>query len=55
LEKLDAFQEGIKNDAKNNRQELNSSLKSFEEKSALAIKQLSEQLQVQLALLHKST
>lgn len=53
LEKLDAFQAGIKNDAKENRQELNTSLKSFEEKSAQAIKQLSDHLQKQFTEFNK--
>ncbi len=53
INRLNGFQEGIKNDAKENRQELNNSLKSFEEKSAQAIKQLSDQLQLQFTELNK--
>lgn len=49
INRLNGFQESIQNDAKQNRQELNTSLKSFEEKSAQAIKQLSDHLQAQFA------
>jgi DNA recombination protein RmuC len=51
--RLNGFQEGIQKDAKDNRQELNTALKSFEEKSAQAIKQLSEHLQTQFVEFNK--
>lgn len=53
INRLNGFQEGIKNDAKENRQELNTSLKSFEEKSAQAIKQLNDQLKLQFTEFNK--
>jgi DNA recombination protein RmuC len=53
LERLNVFQEGIQANAKENRQELNTSLKSFEEKSAQSIKQLTDHLQVQFVEFNK--
>ncbi|WP_428355702.1 DNA recombination protein RmuC [Methyloprofundus sp.] len=48
-EKLIAFEQSIKNDAKDNRQELNASLKSFEQKFSQVIKEFTEQLKQKFA------
>ena len=53
LHKLDAFEQGIKSDAKDNRQELNSRLQSFEQKFSLVIKEFTEQLSIKFAELNK--
>jgi len=53
LEKLNAFEASIKNDAKNNREELNNGLKSFESKFSDGIKDFNGQLRIQFADLNK--
>jgi len=53
LLKLNEFESGIKRDAKENRQELTGSLKSFEESLAQSIKDFDEQLRVKFADLNK--
>lgn len=53
LEKLDIFQEGIRNDAKENRQELNGALKSFEGKFGDGIRDFGEQLRLKFSDLNK--
>jgi len=53
LQRFNAFDESIKQDAKDNRQEQNASLKSFEEKFALSVKGFGEQLDHQFTGLNK--
>lgn len=51
--RLNGFQEGIQQDAKNNRQELNNGLKSFEGKFSDGIKEFNEQLRLKFSDLNK--
>jgi DNA recombination protein RmuC len=53
LQKLEAFDTAIKNDAKVNRDELSNGLKSFEGKFSESIKDFNEQLRIQFADLNK--
>ena len=53
IEKLDGFEVSIKNDAKENRKELNDGLKSFEDKFAENIKDFNEQLSLKFSDLNK--
>jgi len=53
IAKLNGFQEGIQNDAKENRKELNDGLKSFEVKFSEGIKNFGEQLNIQFTTLNK--
>ncbi len=52
-DKLNAFEQSIKGDAKDNRQELNASLKSFELKFSQVIKDFTEQLNLKFSDLNK--
>jgi len=51
--RLNGFEESIQKDAKNNRQELNEGLKSFEGKFSEGIKDLNEQLRLKFSDLNK--
>ena len=53
IQKFDAFDQSMKNDAKINRQELNEGLKSFEAKFAENIKDFNEQLRTKFSDLNK--
>lgn len=53
VQQLDVFAATLKNDAKDNRQELNASLKSFEDKFADGLKEFTGQLRLQFADLDK--
>lgn len=53
LEKLDGFEESIKNDAKENRKELNDGLKSFGTQFSESIKDFNEQLSLKFFDLNK--
>lgn len=53
IQKFDAFDQSMKNDAKINRQELNEGLKSFEVKFSENIKDFNEQLRIKFSDLNK--
>lgn len=53
IDRLNGFQESIQNNAKENRQELNDSLKSFETKFGEGIKDFNEQLRLRFGDLNK--
>jgi len=53
IAKLNGFQEGIQNDAKDNRKELNDGLKSFEAKFSDGIKDLNDELRKKFSDLNK--
>ncbi len=53
IEKLDGFEESIRNDAKENRKELNEGLKSFEAKFSESIKDFNGQLSLKFSDLNK--
>ncbi|WP_341327759.1 DNA recombination protein RmuC [Methylotuvimicrobium sp. KM2] len=51
--RLNGFQEGIQNDAKENRKELKEALKSFEDKFGEGLKDFNDQLRLRFSDLHK--